>query len=253
MLYRLKRHPLPVEAFFAHSLVLTYALPQEILTPLLPPGLRLDTFENYGFVAIALVQTRGLRPQVLPPAFGQDFFLSGYRIFARYRSPQGRELRGLRILRSDADSRLMVVAGNLLTHYAYRLARVKLRERDDILSVEIRTPQCEADLKVRAYLDSKPAPLPGGSPFPDVETARRFAGPLPWTFDWEKETHSIVRIKGVRKVWNPQPVRVDVDYATFFDHAPFGGVQPILANAFHLCNVPYRWERGIREHVEGWE
>ena len=36
MLYRLKRHPIPVRAFFRHSLVLTYALPQQLLRSLLP-------------------------------------------------------------------------------------------------------------------------------------------------------------------------------------------------------------------------
>ena len=37
---RLQRHPLPVSAWFSHSLVLTYAFPSEILEPLAParPG-----------------------------------------------------------------------------------------------------------------------------------------------------------------------------------------------------------------------
>src|SRR5262245_1457495 len=101
MLHRLKRHPFPVAAHFEHCLVLAYMLPRETLTPLLPPGLELDLFEDYGFVAIAMVQTRRLRPAFLPEVFGQDFFLTGYRIFARYTTPEGRCLRGLRILRSD--------------------------------------------------------------------------------------------------------------------------------------------------------
>jgi hypothetical protein len=41
MLHLLKRHPFPVKAFFRQSLVLTYAFPQELLHPLLPPGLGL--------------------------------------------------------------------------------------------------------------------------------------------------------------------------------------------------------------------
>src|SRR5438552_4181764 len=79
----------------------------------LPPGLQLDTWQGRGFVAIALVQTRGLRPVGLPARLGQDFFLSGYRIFARFTPASGRQrtLRGLRILRSDTDRRLMVLFG----------------------------------------------------------------------------------------------------------------------------------------------
>src|SRR5262249_2308990 len=102
MLAKMRRPPFPVEAFFRHSLVLTYAYPEEVLRPFLPRGLTLDVYEGWGFLAIALVQTEALRPAGWPKALGRDFFLSGYRVFSRYRRPDGGELRGLRILRSDA-------------------------------------------------------------------------------------------------------------------------------------------------------
>ena len=127
---RLQRHPLPVIAFFRHSLVVTYALPREVLQPLLPPGLVLDSLGDYAFLAVAIVQTEALRPAGLPRALGQDFFLCGYRIFVRFRTASGRILRGLRILRSDTDRRLMLVFGNLLTHYQYRLAQVSVQASD---------------------------------------------------------------------------------------------------------------------------
>lgn len=73
MLHLLKRHPFSVSAFFRQSLVLTYAFPSDILQPLLPPGLALDTYGEYGFLAIALVQTERLRPSFLPAALGRNF------------------------------------------------------------------------------------------------------------------------------------------------------------------------------------
>lgn len=250
--YRLRRHPLPVTAWFRHVLVLTYAVPHNVVRPLLPPGLTADTYGEFGFVAIAMVQTQSLRPTFLPAAFGRDFFLSGYRVFARYRQPSGRTLRGLRILRSDTDSRLMVFAGNLLTHYNYRPAAVSLREDEERLRIEITTPDGAADLCVVADLASCPAPLPAGSPFKSMTDARRFAGPLPFTFDYERETHSLVLIEGVRLRWNPQPVRVEVLRNEFFAQPFWRGVRPILANAFHLSGVPYLWKRGVR-HALGRE
>ena len=57
---------------------------------MLPPGLELDTYGGYGFVALALVQTRALRPAGVPRALGQDFLLAGHRIFVTFRSPGGR-------------------------------------------------------------------------------------------------------------------------------------------------------------------
>lgn len=246
MLHLLKRHPLPIKAFFKHSLVLTFAYPKEVLLPLLPPGLILDTYGDYGFLAIAMVQTRGLRPAFLPEWMGKDFFLTGYRIFSRFKTKEGRTLRGLRILRSDTDKELMVLFGNLLTHYHYRKAKVEMREEGQKLEFKITTPQQEADLHVRVKLAGE-AQLPPGSPFSDLKEARKFAGPLPFTFDYEKETHSIVRIEGVRQDWNPKPVQVEILQNSFLEKAPFAGHTPLLANAFHIQNIPYLWKPGIRE------
>jgi len=247
----LQRHPIPVRAFFRRTLVLAYALPTESLMELLPPGLTLDTYRGFGFLAIAMVQTHDLRPTCLPQWAGQDFFLSGYRVFARFRTMTGHTLRGLRILRSDTDSRLMQVMGNLFTHYNYQKAIVTAQEESGHLEISVRTPGGLADLRVVADLVRQPAPLPAESPFESVEDARRFAGPLPFTFDYEPPTHSIVVIEGVREQWKPDPVAVKILENTFFDQPYWRGVKPILANAFTLTNVPYRWRRGVRYPLGG--
>ena len=62
----LKNHPLAMQAHFEYVLVLTYAVRDTTLRPLMPPGLVLDTYETYGFLAIAVVQTRNLRPRFVP-------------------------------------------------------------------------------------------------------------------------------------------------------------------------------------------
>ena len=249
MLHLLKRHPIPVRAHFEFSLVLAYAFDQEFLTPLLPPGLELDTYDGLGFLAIAMVQTRRLRPRFLPVCVGQDFFLTGYRIFVKHKDAVAqRTLRGLRILRSDTNHAMMAFFGNRLTHYNYRRAKVKWTRDAEALEVDIRTPGGEADLHVRADLAARPSALPAGSPFADLKVARRFAGPLPFTFDYEAQTHSIIKIEGVRQNWNPRPVGVEVREATFFDRPPFDRIdRPRLANAFFIENVAYEWKRGIRE------
>jgi len=252
MLHLLKRHPFAVSAFFRHSLVLTYAFPPAILEPLLPAGLVLDTYRDasreHAFLAIALVQTKDLRPSFLPAVLGRDFFLSGYRIFTRFASA-GNSRRGLRILRSDTDHSWMVHAGNLLTHYRYHLCKAALVERPGEISWTIRTPQAEADLEVTARI-GEIAPLPSGSVFADAAEARKFAGPLPYTFDYEKETHSIIHIPAMRQEWNPRPVAVEVRQNTFLQREPFCRATPILSNAFYVSDVPYQWLRGVRTPLE---
>jgi hypothetical protein len=245
----LKAHPLAMQADFEHVLVLTYAVPDIALQPLVPPGLVLDAYENYGFLAIAMVQARNMRPRFTPRLLGRDFFLTGYRVFTRYRMATGKTLRGLRILRSDTNADFMARWGNRLTHYQYQKADVDYRVNERMLEIKTHTPRGEADLHVRAHLSADSAPLPLGSPFPNLQVARRFAGPLPFTFDYEAETHSIIRVQGVRQSWNPQTIRVEVLENTFIEKEPFASAHPVLASAFHLGDVSYRWKRGVREEI----
>lgn len=74
----LKSHPFAVEAYFDSSVVLSFAVPKEQLIHLIPPCLELDLLnEQYGFIAVAMVQTRKLRPKGFPAFMGNDFFLIG--------------------------------------------------------------------------------------------------------------------------------------------------------------------------------
>src|SRR5262245_52844178 len=240
---RLRRHPVPIRATLRECVTLTYAVPARVLQPLLPPGLELDTLGDDGFVAVALVQTERLRPDGVPAALGGTFFLAGYRVFARFRTADGRTLRGLRILRSDTDRALMALGGNLLTHYNYHRCHATVVTTGDHLRFTIHTRDGAGDLDV--VVDRRQADLPAGSPFASVREARRFAGPLPFTFDYEDETHAIVAIEARRTNWRPAPVAVQVGRLAFFDQPAFAGCAPRLAAAFYVRGVDYHWLRGV--------
>ncbi len=246
MLHLLKRHPIPIQARFQHCLVLTYAFPVEVLQTLLPPGLTVDEWNGNGFVAVAMVQTERLRPVGCPAFLGADFFLTGYRVFAIHRTADGRTIRGLRILRSDANKRRMVWSGNLLTHYRYRLCDADVRCDKATLEVHVRSGDNEADVDLTAHI-GQDVIQPEGGVFPSWKEARRFAGPLPFTLDYEPETHSIIRIKGTREHWEPRPVAVDVREVTMLRSPMFKGANGQFASAFYTSGIDYRWERGIVE------
>jgi uncharacterized protein YqjF (DUF2071 family) len=160
-------------------------------------------------------------------------------------------MRGLLILRSDTDRRLMVLAGNLLTRYHYQLARMRLEVDGSRLTATVDSRDGKADLAVTAELASRPAPLPAGSPFATVADARRFAGPLPYTFDYEARSGSMIVVKAHRSQWQPESLSVDVSRMTFFTHGPFSGTTPVRANAFHVGDLEYGWARGSRRALDG--
>jgi hypothetical protein len=143
----------------------------------------------------------------------------------------------------------MVTWGNRLTRYGYRRAQFEYRKQDGLLILDVTTPNAEADLKFTADTSSLSASPPKRSPFPDLETSRQFAGPLRLTFDFDPGSHSMIVIEGRRTNWQPQPVPVQIDRNTFLQSPSFRGCHPLLANAFYLTDVPYRWERGRREQL----
>ena len=244
----LKNHPFDVDARFDFSLVLTYALPAETLAAMVPAALALDTFvdaagDEHAFVAIAMVQTRGLRPSRLPALFGRDFFLVGTRIFARLPTAEGRRLRGLYIVRSQTNRRAMRVLGDLFTRYRYEFLDTHVSRDHDVVRVHADDFAVDVDAST-ADVDS--VPLPSTSPFTSWRDARRFAGPMPYTFSALSDDEVLV-VEGVREAWQPRPVRVLRADVPFFAqrHLP----TPRLASAFIVENVPYHWAAGRKVAV----
>ena len=245
MLSFLKDHLFAVEAYFESSLVLTFAVPKEQLQYLIPECLQLDTFQDkLAFVAIAMVQTKDLRPKGFPKFMGNDFFLIGYRVFVRYTNKAGKSLRGLYILKSETNKKKMEFFGNIFTHYNYTTTDIRQIERQNTKEIS----SIQSKFKITIDKTEKQITLPEHSPFTDWKEARRFAGPLPFTFTYNKETKEVLIIEGVRQNWTPNPVKV-IDY-NFNFLSTLKLENPLLANAFIIKNIPYYWKKS---KIEQWK
>jgi hypothetical protein len=243
LLKYLKRHPFPVDAHFEQVVALSFAFPEAVLRPMVPAALEIDGHAGFGFVTAAMVWTRNLRPAGFPAFLGQDFFLAGYRIFTRLRDESGRRLRGLNILRSETDKHRMVWAGNLMTSYRYRHVNVQIEKSGADTHVQTFLADAGPTLDITFESSTDAAALPEGSPFRDWQTARLFAGPMPFTFSAEDDGSFLV-IEGSRQDWVPRPVHVKHWRISLFDETPLRGIQPILANAFAVEGVSYCWKKG---------
>lgn len=241
----LKNHPFAVEAFFESSVVLTFAVAKEQLLHLLPECLTLDTFQDkWAFIAVATVQTKGLRPKGFPAFMGNNFFLTGYRIFVRYTTPAGKRLRGLYIIKSETDKKMMQYMGNFFTHYQYTTTDIHHTTTGNNRVIHSKG----SDFEIIIEQTKGPIDLPAGSPFADWKEARRFAGPLPFTFTYDRQEKEVLIIEGVRQNWVPEPVKVTGYKFGFLDSLKLDA--PILANAFEIRGVPYYWKKG---RIEKWK
>jgi uncharacterized protein YqjF (DUF2071 family) len=236
----LKNHPFAIEAFFKSSLVLTFAIPKDQIQHLIPGCLQLDIFnDKWAFIAVAMVQTKDLRPKGFPKIFGSDFFLIGYRVFVRFTNNAGKNLRGLYILKSETDKKKMKFFGNIFTHYNYTATDINQIKGKG--SIEISSIKSNFNILIE-NAENENISLPVGSPFSNWKEARRFAGPLPFTFTYTPAQKKVLIIEGVRENWKPKPVHVFSYNFSFLDNMKLDEIK--LANAFIIENVPYYWKKG---------
>ena len=235
-----------MEAFFESSTVLTFSAPKEQVQHLIPECLHLDTLnDKYAFIAVAMVQTKNLRPKGFPKIFGNDFFLIGYRVFVRYINNAGKRLRGLYILKSETDKKKMEFFGNIFTHYNYSTTEIEQVRNGNLTTIK----SAKSNFKIEVEADDNEITLPQNSPFADWKEARKFAGPLPFTFTYQPETKKVLIIEGVRQNWEPKPIKIINYDIGFLKSLNIRNIQ--LANAFAIHDIPYYWKKGKIEKWKG--
>lgn len=245
MIAFLKNHPFSVETHFESSTVLTFAIPKEELQSYIPECLELDLFQDkWAFIAVAMVQTKELRPKGFPKFMGNNFFLIGYRIFVKYTNKAGKRLRGLYIIKSETNKKKMEFFGNIFTHYNYTTTDIEQINQDHFKTIK----SVKSDFNLKLDNSEGDKSLPNDSPFENWKEARRFAGPLPFTFTYNEAKKEVLIIEGVRQNWKPKPIEV-LDY-NFSYLNNLNLKQCVLANAFVIENIPYHWKKG---KIEQWK
>ncbi len=240
MLKLIPKHSFAMKAHFEKVIMLTFAIPKKEILPLIPNCLDLDSYNNkWGFITIAFVKAKGLRPKGFPKFMGSNLILSGYRVFVSYVNKKGKRLRGIYIIKSETDSYKVKMLGNLLTNYNYTFSDVELNEEKGFL----KSNKSNFVIEFQSSTDG----LPEESPFPEWKVARRYIGPLPHTFSYDEKKNEVMIIRGVRSTWHPQALKINNYEIPFLKEFHFSEIK--LANAFQINDIPYEWEKGITEKL----
>lgn len=133
----------------------------------------------------------------------------------------------------------MEFLGNVFTHYNYTTIDLRQTHAGTRQSYE------SSNFNVLLDLAEGAVSLPTESPFTDWKEARRFAGPLPFTFRFDAAAGKVLIIEGARENWTPRPIKVLAYHFSFLDSLNIEGA--VLANAFVINNVPYSWKKGKQE------
>jgi len=112
------------DLLFAH-----WRVPVEVLRPLVPAGLQIDTFQGWAWVGVVPFNITGIRMQLLPPLPGLTGFLEvNVRTYVTLEDKPGVWFFSL-----DAENPLAVAGARALFHLPYYNARISLVRRGDAI------------------------------------------------------------------------------------------------------------------------
>ncbi len=145
----------------------------ELIAPLIPPGLSLDTFEGSAWVGLVPFSISGLRPWWSPPVPGARAFNEvNVRTYVHYR----RRDPGVWFFSLDATNRLAVAVARAWWGLNYHFAKMSVRSAGDLVHYEAarRLRRGRAAAHIVAQVgpklgdDDANRPLPPGLAVPDT-------------------------------------------------------------------------------------
>ncbi len=225
--------------------LLSYRTPKHTVEHLLPPGLEPVTRGPYAFWNVVACRVEAMRPAGTPAALGVTYHHVAYRLLAQAMTRTADLHRGLYFVRSDADARLLGVAGNLLTDFHFHPAHIDLVDHDKTLTLTVsRTPQRAGDAEL--CIDTRlPAQLRDDSCFPTLTDARSVLRDEPMGLAVEGGTLKLAEVLREQAGWHEQPVHVS--HARFNFFAAMGQHEVQLELATRIAPIDYRWRLGRRE------
>jgi uncharacterized protein len=241
-------HPLPMRTTFRQCFLVNFAVLPDALAGLLPAHLKPDIYEGRAYVSVVIAEMSRMRPALFPAAFGFTYNQVVYRAVVRC----GAE-RGVTFLRSDADSRLMVVAGNALTFFRFHHADISWRASEGGLAFSL-SPRGAVPGSIRADYDLVGAThrLPSTSAFRDLSTAQQFLTELYAAFGTQRAGGRVEVVRIVRTPWESAVVSDrSAVYEAMSSGLLFRREEATLDAVFYVRALAYHWRRLAAEAIAG--
>jgi len=234
-------HPVPMRTVFRHCFLVNFALRPDVLASRLPDHVRPDVHDGWSYLSIVITEMERMRPAFLPRALGITYTQVVYRAVVLC----GRE-RGVCFVRSDADSALMVLAGNALTFFRFYRAAVTWSFSHGITRFSLRPRGGEAAGVDAEYdLNEATHEMPATSRFTTLDGAQRFLTELHIAFGTKRRDGMIDAVRLQRSDWRSSVVRDRLgSYEAMTSGVLFGPGEAELDSVFYVERLNYHWHRG---------
>jgi uncharacterized protein YqjF (DUF2071 family) len=233
-------HPVAMRTTFRRCFLVNFAVDAAAMRTRLPSHLEPDLHDGRAYLSVVIADMVRMRPAFLPNALGVTYTQVVYRAVVRC----GAE-RGLTFLRSDADNRFMVAAGNAFTFFRFHYALATWSVSDDRVRFRLKSDS-KTTADIRADFDTRSAgtALPSTSRFSDLGAASTFLTELYAAFG---RKHRDGRIEVVRIERNPWRSRVVPDtsgeYQAMVSGTLFTRAEAELDSVFQVEDLAYHWQR----------
>ncbi len=241
-------HPLPMRTTFRQCFLVNFAVRPDALARRLPAHLKPDIYEGRGYVSVVIAEMSKMRPAFFPEALGFTYNQVVYRAVVRC----GAE-RGVTFLRSDADSPLMVAAGNALTFFRFNRADISWRASEGRLAFSL-APSASIPGSIRADYDLSGATdrLPATSAFRDLSTAQQFLTELYAAFGAQRADGRVEVVRILRTPWESAVVYDrSAIYEAMSSGLLFRSGEATLDSVFYVQALAYHWQRLALEATAG--
>jgi hypothetical protein len=181
--------------------LVNYAVPPEVLLPLVPPGGELSTWGGYGWVSACFVHVTDLRAAGMPAALGMSFNYLVQRTRARLPFPDGELREAVLMLEPSINRRAFSLAAGMTTGVRFRLRRIDWSETADCWRVVMREPAGEVLFDVEIPKASEGPKLPRGSMFPNAAEADRFLLGVSYGGQWQPVKRRLRLLTETHEPW----------------------------------------------------
>ncbi len=229
-----------MKTLFRRCILINFAVDPHAMSARLPDHLTADLHGGSAYLSIVVAQMEDMRPAFLPGFMGVSYTQVVYRAVVRCG-----ELRGVTFLRSDANNRLMVAAGNAMTFFRFHHADVQWQPKSRGVGFALRPSDGAAASISADYTESDiPDALPSTSRFSSLTQAQSFLTELYCAFGNRRPDGRIEQVGIERSPWKGRVLEGDgAQYEAMSGGALFPVGAAELDSVFMVENLHYHWQR----------